>query len=73
MPKPNLLPCPHCPNGGKPKMETMRFHHTKLPPLVRVYCEKCGCGTSWKRTDYGDSVADWNRRAPAEKEGAAHG
>lgn len=53
-----LKPCPFC--GGKAVRNSIRFG--KVPPLVRVYCRRCECGTLWMRIDWKDAVAAWNRR-----------
>ena len=73
MPTPKLLPCPFCPDGGKPYTDAY-VHGWEI--VARVGCNKCGIGFD----DYGltgmgrDAQADadallpplvekWNRRA----------
>jgi len=66
-----LKPCPFCPDGGKPKVESHNVAHGVSDDNCVdgwiVICEAsnggCGAGTGWQESG-AEATAAWNRRSP---------
>ena len=75
-----LKPCPFCPDGGKPKVESHNVAHGVSDDNCVdgwiVICDAsnggCGAGTGWQESG-AEATAAWNRRAPSGQHDAAQG
>ena len=59
----SLLPCPFCPDGGKPSLanDVPDSEVGGQPDSWLVYCQKCGCSFEHEDTII-DAIEKWNTR-----------